>query len=54
MAFVSQRRQQVDFSPKDTAQVNTFLQTESAANQVRRRSDPALQAHVIVFARNSC
>lgn len=33
MAFVSQRRQQVDFSPKDTAQVNTFLQTESAANQ---------------------
>ncbi|DBA84942.1 TPA: hypothetical protein ACH3X2_005684 [Trebouxia sp. C0005] len=33
MAFVSQRRQQVDFSPKDTAQVNTFLQTELAAHQ---------------------
>ena len=47
MAFVSQRRQQVDFSPKDTAQVNTFLQTESAANQVRPRSDPALLAHVM-------
>lgn len=35
MAFVTQRRQQVDFSPKDTAQVTAFLQTESAANQVR-------------------
>ncbi len=34
MAFVTQRRQQVDFSPKDTAQVNSFLQSESAANQV--------------------
>lgn len=34
MAFVTQRRLQVDFSPKDTAQVNMFLQDESAANQV--------------------
>lgn len=34
MAFVTQRRLQVDFSPKDTAQVNMFLQEESAANQV--------------------
>lgn len=33
MAFVTQRRLQVDFSPKDTAQVNMFLQEESAANQ---------------------
>lgn len=54
MAFVSQRRQQVDFSPKDTAQVNTFLQTELAANQVRRCPDPALLAHVIAFARSFC
>jgi nucleolar complex protein 2 len=51
MAFVSQRRQQVDFSPKDTAQVNTFLQTESAAHQVRRRSDPALLAHVMCLCK---
>ncbi|KAL3162814.1 hypothetical protein ABBQ32_009271 [Trebouxia sp. C0010 RCD-2024] len=34
MAFVTQRRLQVDFSPKDTAEVNKFLQEESAANQV--------------------
>ena len=34
MAWVTQRRVQVDFSPKDTAQVNSFLQEESAANQV--------------------
>lgn len=34
-AFVAQKRQQVDFSPKDTAQVNAFLAKESAANQVR-------------------
>ena len=34
MAWVTQRRLQVDFSPKDTAQVNSFLQEESAANQV--------------------
>jgi len=54
MAFVSQRRQQVDFSPKDTAQVNAFLQTESAANQVRRCSDSVLLAYLIAFARNSC
>lgn len=54
MAFVSQRRQQVDFSPKDTAQVNTFLQTELAAHQVRRCSGPALLAHVSAFARSSC
>lgn len=32
-AWVSQKRQQVDFSPKDAAQVNTFLQAEAAANQ---------------------
>ena len=34
MAFVTQRRQQVDFSPKDVAQVKAFLQAEAAANQV--------------------
>ena len=32
-AWVSQKRQQVDFSPKDAAQVNTFRQAEAAANQ---------------------
>ena len=34
VAWVMQRRVQVDFSPKDTACVNSFLQEESAANQV--------------------
>lgn len=34
MAWVTQRRLQVDFSPKDTTQVNSFLQEESATNQV--------------------
>lgn len=34
MAYVAQRRQQVDFSPKDTAQVNAFLKQESEAKQV--------------------
>ena len=35
MAYVAQRRQQVDFSPKDTVQVNAFLKSESEANQVK-------------------
>ena len=34
MAYVAQRRLQVDFSPKDTAEVNNFLHAEAAANQV--------------------
>ena len=35
MAYVAQRRQQVDFSPKDTVQVNAFLKSESETNQVQ-------------------